>query len=363
MSLMHPIGRSKSRNAAQKRSVRPRLESLEKREVLSAFTVTNLADSGAGSLRAAVIASNNTPGPNTISFPGLTGTINLTSGELDISNNSVTINGPGSGVVSINALDKSRIFSVSGDITAEIDNLSMTHGGNVVNGGAILNRNSTVNLNGDQFAYNHATNDGGAVVVGPAAHLNVGTVTTGLIGAAVAGCTFINDSAANLGGAIASYGFTNIATSTFAGETAGAWGGALFNFGTAFTVNGSQFNSNSTTAAAGAGGAVMSWNANASMTGDIFRLNHSANGGAYAQLGGQTTIIGTTMGGNTAGNGGAIFERADFPSTLLTITGNSITFNQATSSGGGILASIGTLSDPFNSNSIQFNTPDNVKQV
>src|SRR5215472_15444252 len=60
------------------------LEQLEGRMVLSAFHVTTLADGGAGSLRAAVAQANAQAGADTIDFqPGLAGTIALTGGELD----------------------------------------------------------------------------------------------------------------------------------------------------------------------------------------------------------------------------------------------------------------------------------------
>ena len=67
-------------------------ETLENRCMLTAFTVINLLDSGPDSLRAAVEAANANPGPDTIDF-ATTGTIALTSGQLDITD-SLTINGP-----------------------------------------------------------------------------------------------------------------------------------------------------------------------------------------------------------------------------------------------------------------------------
>jgi hypothetical protein len=69
------------------------LEALEARTVLSTFTVTSLADSGAGSLRDAVQQANANPGSEIQFKPGLKGTIPLSS-ELDITAN-LTIDGPG----------------------------------------------------------------------------------------------------------------------------------------------------------------------------------------------------------------------------------------------------------------------------
>ena len=63
----------------------PRVEALEDRTLPSTFTVLNLADSGTGSLRQAVLDADAAPGQNDIVFAaGLSGTITLTSGELDL---------------------------------------------------------------------------------------------------------------------------------------------------------------------------------------------------------------------------------------------------------------------------------------
>src|SRR5258708_1818083 len=61
----------------------PRLEALEDRALPSTFTVLNVADSGAGSLRQAILDANANAGADTINFAGqLHGTIGLTSGQL-----------------------------------------------------------------------------------------------------------------------------------------------------------------------------------------------------------------------------------------------------------------------------------------
>src|SRR5215471_18454892 len=73
--------------AAVRKPARARLglESLDARLVPAVFRVTTLADSGPGSLRAAVTQANAHPGADTIAFDdGLSGTIALTGGELDL---------------------------------------------------------------------------------------------------------------------------------------------------------------------------------------------------------------------------------------------------------------------------------------
>src|SRR5205823_6529449 len=77
-------GRCRARGSPRRRCV-PRCEVLEGRALPSTFTVLNLADSGSGSLRAAVLAAEAHPGPDVIDFAhNLYGTITLTSGQLNI---------------------------------------------------------------------------------------------------------------------------------------------------------------------------------------------------------------------------------------------------------------------------------------
>src|SRR5579859_5293756 len=51
-----------------KMAVRYAVEALEDRTLLSSFVVTNVNDSGPGSLRDAITQANNNPGPDIITF-------------------------------------------------------------------------------------------------------------------------------------------------------------------------------------------------------------------------------------------------------------------------------------------------------
>src|SRR5262245_2397360 len=81
------------------------LEQLEGRLVLATYNVTTLADGGNGSLRDAITQANTNAGADTITFQsGLTGTIVLTGGELNIMDDLV-IAGPGANKMTVSGND------------------------------------------------------------------------------------------------------------------------------------------------------------------------------------------------------------------------------------------------------------------
>jgi len=100
------------------------------------IVVTNTNDSGPGSLRDALAAANDS---DTIDATGVSGTILLISGELQITHN-VTINGPGAGNLAVNGNATFRVFeNFASNVT--ISGLTMTNGSapGTVEGGGILN--------------------------------------------------------------------------------------------------------------------------------------------------------------------------------------------------------------------------------
>ena len=132
------VGRRRQRLSAHKRKTnlsslqrRLRFEPLEDRRLLAVFTVSNLNNSGSGSLRDAIALANSASGPDTIDFAsGLSGnTISLTSGELVITD-ALTIDArPLAANVTINANQLSRIFQIiatTGDFT--LGGLTLTGG-------------------------------------------------------------------------------------------------------------------------------------------------------------------------------------------------------------------------------------------
>lgn len=120
--------------------------------VAASFQVSNLADSGLGSLRQAVLDSNALAGADEITFQvGLTGTIVLTSGEIPITDD-LAISGPGASVLTVSGNDNSRIFRVDdGTVVVRkvtLSGLTMTQGRHLVFGGA---NGGAVYVNGEDL--------------------------------------------------------------------------------------------------------------------------------------------------------------------------------------------------------------------
>src|SRR5262249_58905380 len=104
---------------------------------LSAFHVSTLANGGAGSLRDAIARANAHAGADVIAFQeGLAGTIALTGGELDVTDD-LKINGPGADRLTVSGNHTSRIFKVESGETVSISGLTVARGNaGTLNGGA-----------------------------------------------------------------------------------------------------------------------------------------------------------------------------------------------------------------------------------
>ncbi|MCE9530756.1 MAG: hypothetical protein K8T89_06480, partial [Planctomycetes bacterium] len=138
------------------------------------FTVLNVNDSGAGSLRDAITNANATAGPHQINFAAnVTGTISLAS-PLPILGQSMSINGPGASVLTVSGNNTTRVFFA--DIgTSTISGLTVFAGnatggrgadtnaaggggggGMGAGGGLYINRTASVTLSGVVFRSNRA---------------------------------------------------------------------------------------------------------------------------------------------------------------------------------------------------------------
>jgi hypothetical protein len=147
-------------------SRRPVLEFLERRVVLSAFTVNSLGDVGSGSgnsgdLQYCIDQANSDDQANTIVFDstlfGTPQTITLTGGELELSDTggTQTITGPAAGVT-ISGGGRSQVIQVAYSVTASISGLTITGGSAQGNGGGLVN-NGTATLTDCTISGNSVT--------------------------------------------------------------------------------------------------------------------------------------------------------------------------------------------------------------
>ncbi len=280
------------------------------------FTVTKTADTNDGvcdadcSLREAIFAANNAAGDDVIEFAsgsfGSASTITLTSGEMTISaNGSLTINGPGAHLLTLDGNLASRIMTVNRDVVANISGLRFTRGNgvgaiNTGRGGALYNVGGTIVVSDCIFEGNAGAN-GGAFNNAAAASPSVPATATYI------NCVFRNNTATGSGGVGQNFStsFLTIRDSTFTGNSSGAsiGAGALQANGQVRITNSTFFNN---TAADGGGGAIQT-------NGSLFILTNSTIVGntALDQAGGlhrgttnvNAFVRNSIIAGNTGGGG------------------------------------------------------------
>lgn len=255
------------------------------------FTVTNLNDSGAGSLRDAFTQSNITGGTNAITFSaGLTGTITLTSGALLTSNNNnVSVVGPGANVLTVSGNNASRVFDIRIGTTFSVSGLTIANGRSDYGAGI--------------------SNDSGHTV----------TVTNCVISG--------NGASVNGGGINNNSGSLNATHCTFSGNTANTstgYGSGLLTVSGSAVLNYCTFSNNSARIGAG----VVNY-ASLEMNGCTVTSNSAYIGaGIYNNTpldgaDGTVTLSGCTVSNNSAGrDGGGIYSNGTLTLTACTISGN-----------------------------------------
>jgi hypothetical protein len=291
------------------------VEQLDDRVVPSTFTVKNLADSGADSLRAAVIAANSNPGNDVIKFTGgLHGTVVLTSGELVLTDG-LRIGGPGANRLVVSGNDASRVFQIGSGVPVGIDGLTVAHGhaagqgGGIFNAGiltvsdSILSDNTAVGISGTTLGAVVDAFGGGIFNTGTLAVGHTRFVHNQSIGADGISST-IGSSA--IGGAISSVGTptapsaAKVSHSTFLGNQA---------IGGAAGIGASR---------AGLGGAIQNSAGAFTVSDSLFQDNRAIGG-----------LDNGVPGGFGTGVGGAIANVARAGSALLVVSHSTMTNNQA----------------------------------
>lgn len=195
------------------------------------ITVTNLNDSGPGSLRQALddIALG-----GTITFdPGLAGgTLALTTGPL-VPARSVTIDGGDAPGISLNGSGLHRVFVIDPNLTVTVAHLTVTNGYGYQLAGGILN-NGDLTLDHVTVSNNTMTTDAGDFWQGGGGIYNGDGATLNLVDSSV-----VDNNAGWSGGGI--YSFFNTTTvierSTIAGNVSNDVGGGLRLLGNATIIN------------------------------------------------------------------------------------------------------------------------------
>jgi hypothetical protein len=223
-------------------------------------------------------------------------------------------------------------------------------GGRALNGGGIYaSDNSRVEISNATLTGNNAARDGGAVHIGYGTYLAVTDSTLSNNGAdswggainseryaqtevVITGSSLL-DNSANKGGGISirSEGLATVTNSTLSGNSAGLAGGGIYgSFGTVVTVTNSRLLGNSSEAF---GGGILN-NGDLAVFTSTLSGNYAAQGGAIYSAFDVASVTNSTLSGNSAGTrGGGIYNGLDGATTVAhsTVSGNS-----ALIEGGGI---------------------------
>jgi predicted outer membrane repeat protein len=329
--------------------LRPALMALDERQLLSGIVVhdpivvdnpTDIPRAGQIDLRQAIEKANTQGGRNTINFSSVFDTrqtITLMAGQLQVTDEDLTIHGPAAGLT-VNGNNNSRILDVASEkARVVISNMAITggyevkdYGGGVYNRGNLTLVNCNVLSNVAATSFNHVYG-GGLYNYGVHAELTLENSTVlnnsvnrrsgggvGAYGGGLAnyeGTVFLENSTFNNnesldGGGVYNYGKAYLTNCTFVSNTA-AGGGGLLNDGDAW-VRSCTFVNN---VAGGRGGGIYAqksldmWNTIvAGNTGDggdyhapapdVYALVHSGGNDNYNKTGGHNLI------GDTAGSSG-----------------------------------------------------------
>lgn len=336
------------------------------------ITVSNNADAGSGSLRAAAASANS---GDTIRFsPSIiisgSDSIVLTTGEIDFGNKAITIKGLYSATDSlfISGGNNFRIFSFEGAGKVVLDSLILMNGNGVGAkssgfGGAIcyLDGIDTLFISNSIVKNNTITGNGGAVYSNSLSS-SVSINNSNLCG----------NRSNSRGGAVYSESPSSssvfISNSYLSGNQAKSRGGAVYSSSTnsrsSVTVNNSIINENIVSFH---GGGIYSFSSSSTSfvavnNSTISRNSASDGGGIYSNTNFDTSCVilsNSNLSENTADNGGGVYSNS-FSSHSVVVVGNT-TLNGNTAingSGGGVYSYSGNSSVIINNSTLNGNTAE-----
>ncbi len=299
----------------------------------STIPVSNINDSGAGSLRQAILDANASAGDDLIEITAV-GTLILQS-PLPTITESVTIQGPGTTLFKVDGQNLYRVFDI-GIIPVTIADLTVQQGnitGNDANGGGIRSGKSLM-LSNIHVLSNTAQSHGGGLYA-------TGSLT-------MSNTLFQNNrSLGGFGGGLFGGGFNQLNDTQFLSNRSQWSGGGLYTLGEVSLTNG-LFQGNQCLAANCDGGGLFSFS-QTTIQNTQFLSNTAQDNGGGAFSPGNLIINGGLFQNNqtTFGTGGGLYGQ-----DLATLTSTQFRDNVAGSSGGGLymLGTVTVTSSLFEQN-------------
>ncbi|MFZ6723514.1 DUF4347 domain-containing protein, partial [Undibacterium sp. Ji49W] len=325
---------------------------------LATIKVTNLNDSGAGSLRAAVATATSNATPDTIVFdPALfasgAATLTLTSGSIDVDsptdNNPLSIIGAGENLLTISGNNNSRIFSAYGSGGTKNNTSALTLSGMTITNGKGVGGDSGWGGGAITFQYSGSLT------------LDHVVITNSVASKQGAGLLFYQ------GGGTITISNSTISNNTSSAQDSGGNGGGAYVAGAQINISNTTISGNSGNSLGRYGGGIAIAAGTSAILTNVTIANNStgrsadaaaAGGGGIAISGaGTTTIVNSTIVGNsfTGGNvassgGGGVYIRASTGAVTIknTIIANNSSTNASTNDTDLFIGSSSTLSGSNN---------------
>jgi len=269
------------------------------------FVVSNVNDSGPGSLRQAILDANAAPGEDLIQITAV-GVIPLFS-PLPVITEAVTIEGPGASLLAVDGGGAWRILDAAA-VPLTVANLTIQHGHPATGAGGGLRSLGALSLRHVHVLSNTAPTGGGGVYGADLVQIEAGRFAN-------------NHSLGGTGGGLWANGPAVISGTTFTGNTATGQGG-----GVAFSVRGSvshgRFEHNRSLTSNGGG--LYAAGGGVTLVNTLFRDNVSQTDGGGVLAFGQAEVYGSTFINNQTNNrGGALYVGSFLTVTHSAFTGNS----------------------------------------
>lgn len=224
--------------------------------------------------------------------------ITLTQGQIGISNDPLTLTGPGPGQLTISGNDSSRLFNITSNVPVTLSGMTLQDGATTGSGGAIKSV-GMLTLDDMVVQNSQANGDGGGISV-------EGVLT-------LQDTFVLSNTASGEGGGVNAGSLVLMTNGRFAHNQSGSFGGGLY-ASHDVTITGAEFISNSALAYAGG---LWAWQ-RATLSDTLFMQNQAINQSVGAIYAGRPLVItastfisnvaGQDIGGIWASKDAALFD-------------------------------------------------------